>query len=346
MKRDLGNRTDMDDTQLLQRKLHRAQGLVCLYRWCLIAALLVIGVLTALLLFAKAPQLGRAILINDQVVAMVRSEKAAMAVRERLLAQASGGGPGQATFREKWEDVTRPVENGKLLSVSEAVAVLKPKVTVVKEAFAIENAGVQLVIVPTKETALNVLDRLKVRYAAPTDAVVRATKLRPEPTIRPCTAVPSQILTDEAEAAARLNSARTQPETHRVRKGEYPEKIAAQHGLTLAEFRQLNPELAGKELRVGQNVNVLSRTPGLMVVTVKECVTTEQVPPPVKRSVSKTMPKGAKKTISPGKPGHKRIRWEITMHNDREVGRRSLSEETVAEAEPQEVLIGTGSDTP
>lgn len=336
----------MDDIQLLERKLYRAQGLVRLYRWCLTAALVVIVVLTALLLFAKAPQLGRAILINDQVAAMVRSEKAAMAVRERLLAQASGGGPGQATFREKWEDVTRPVESGKLLSVSEAVKVLEPKVTVVKEAFAIENAGVQLVIVPTKETAMNVLDRLKVRYAAPTDAVVRATKLRPEPTIRPCTAVPSQILTDETEAAARLGSARTQPEIHRVRKGEYPDRIASQHGLTLAEFRQLNPQLEGKELRVGQKVNVLAQTPGLVVVTIKECVTTEPVPPPVKRSVTRTLPKGAKKTVSPGRPGHKRIRWEITMHNDREVGRRSLSEETVAQAEPQVVMVGSGSDTP
>ncbi|MEN6640832.1 MAG: G5 domain-containing protein [Armatimonadia bacterium] len=336
----------MHDPQLLERKLYRAQGLVRLYRWCLITALLVIGMLTMLLFFAKAPQLGRAILINDQVAAMVRSEKAAMAVRERLLAQANDGGPGQATFREKWEDVTRPVENGRLLSVGEAVEVLKPKVTVVKEACSIENAGVQLVIVPTKETALNVLDRLKLRYRAPTDAVVTATRLRPEPTIRPCTAVPSQILTDEAEAAARLNSARTQPEIHQVREGEYPDKIAAQHGLTLSEFRQLNPELEGKDLRVGQKVNVLFRTPGLVVVTVKQCVTTEQVPPPVKRSASKTLPKGAKKTVSPGKPGRKRVRWEITMYNDREARRRSLSEETVAEAEPQEILIGSGGDTP
>lgn len=336
----------MQDNQLLERKLHRAQGLVRLYRWCLITALFVIGMLTVLLFFAKAPQLGRAILINDQVAAMVRSEKAAIAVRERLLAAAVGGGPGQATFREKWEDVTRPVENARLLSIGEAVKALQPKVTVVKEAFSIENAGVQLVVVPTKEAALNVLDRLKVRYAAPTDAVVRAMKLRPEPTIRPCTAVPGEIITDEEKAAERLGSARAQPEEHRVRKGEYPDKIAGDHGLTLAEFRRLNPELEGKNLRVGQKVNVLARTPGLVVVTVKECVTNKQVRPPVKRSVTSTLPKGTKKTVTPGKPGHKRVRWEIVMHNDREVSRRSLGEETVTAAEPQEVLIGSGGDTP
>lgn len=336
----------MQEQQLLERKLYRAQGLVRLYRWCLIASLLVVGMLTILLFFAKAPRLGRAILINDQLVGMVRNEKAAVAVRERLLAQARDGGPGQTAFREKWEDVTRPVENARVLSIGEAVAALKPKVTVVKEAYAIENAGLSLVVVPTKESARNVLDRLKGKYANVNDAVVRVTKLRPEPVIRPCTAVPGEIVTDEAAAAAQLGSSRAVPEVYLVRKGEYPQRIASQHGISLDEFWTLNPDLVGKELRVGQKVKVLSRVEGLTVVTVKECIGTKAIAPPVKRLATKELPAGSKKTVKPGKAGQKRVRWEVTMHNDREVRRRSLSEEIVLAPEPQEVLIGSGSAAP
>lgn len=328
-----------EEQRLLERRALRLQGLLRIYRWCLATALVVIGILTGLLLFAKAPAFGRAILIDGKSILMVRNASAATAVRERLL-QPAGGADAGATFREKWEDVTRPTDGEPVCTVNEAVRLLRDKVTVLKEAFAIEESGRQLVVVPTREMAQSVLDQLKARYGSPTDAVVRMTKLRPEPMVRPCVVLPANIVTDQQQAVNCLSGAR-RPRSYRLKAGDYPERIAAANDMTLDEFRALNPGLSRAGLHPGQQVQVMGQHGGLTVVTVKETVSTEAIPPPVRRQPTVTLPRGQKKIAEPGKAGRRRVRWEITMNNDREVLRRSLSEEIIAEPQPQLVLVGT-----
>jgi LysM repeat protein len=328
-----------ENVRLLERRLQRLQGLVRLYRWCLTVALALSGVLTILLFFAKAPPLGRTILINGKPLVMVRNEQAAAAVRQRLL-EAGGGAKGRATFRESWEDATNPTGGERVLSVNEAVQALKDKVTVLHEAVAIEIAGQQLVVVSSREMAQNVLDRLKAKYASPSDAVVRHKGFSPEPTIRPCTVPPSRIVTDEAEAAARLTSARRQ-RTYVVQAGDYPERIASSHGMELSELWDLNPGLKGRTLHRGQQVQVLGRRVGLTVVTIKETVTTVTIPPGTRRQPTATLPRGEQRVTAAGRPGRKHVRWTVTMNNEREVSRRPLGEEIIVEPTPQLILIGT-----
>jgi LysM repeat protein len=328
-----------EEMRLLQRRVTRLAGLLRLYRWGLAAAAGVILLLMGLLLFAKAPAFGRAIVIDGQPLALVRNEQAAVAVRDRLLAGA-GGAEGGATFKEKWEDVTRPTDGEPVLSVNEAVRALRGKVTVLKEAVAIEASGLRLVVVANREMAQSVLDQLKARYASPSDAVVRLTKLQPEPLIRPCAVLPEKIVSDPQEAVRVLQRARRQG-TYEVGAGDYPERIATAHDMSLEDFWRLNPGLRGRTLHPGQAVRVLTSRGGLTVVTVRETVTTLAIPPPVSKQATATLPKGHKKIADPGKPGSKRVRWEVTMRNDREVGRRSLSEEIITEPRPQVVLVGT-----
>jgi len=328
-----------EDPRQLERRVVRLQGLLRIYRWCLGATLLLVGLLTILLFYAKVPPLGRAIVIDGKPLAMVRNEQAAVAVRQRLLAPA-GGADGRATFRESWEDATRPTNGERILSINEAIRLLRGKVTVVKEAFAIEASGNQLVVVPTREMAQAVLDRLKAKYASPSDAVVRMTKLSPAPTIRPCTELPPKIVSDESEAVNRLTNARSR-RTYAIRAGDYPERIASSHGMSLDEFWDLNPGLKGQTLHPGQQVQVFGRQGGLTVVTIKETVTTVTTPPPFAKEKTVALPRGQKKVLDPGRPGRKRVRWEITMNNEREVSRRPLGEEIVVEPRPQRVLIGT-----
>ncbi len=328
-----------EDLRLLERRNLRLLGLLRLYRWCLVASLLLIAVLMVLLFYAKAPPLGRAILIDGKPVALVRNERAAAAVRQRLLGSAGGPG-GRATFRETWGDETRRTDGERILSVSEAVRLLKGKVTVLREAFAIEESGHQLVILPSREMALTVLDRLKAKYASPSDAVVRKTRLQPEPAIRPCTVLPAEIVTDEAQAADLLTNARRQ-ETYTVLAGDFPERIASAHGMAVRELWDLNPGLRGRSLHPGQQVRVLGRHSGLTVVTIKETVTTVAIPAGVRRQTTSELPRGQKRVAQPGRAGSKRVRWEVTMNDAREVSRRPLGEEVIAAPQPQLVLIGT-----
>jgi LysM repeat protein len=328
-----------EDFHLLERRALRLHGLLRIYRWCLATSLLLVALLMVLLFYAKAPPLGRAVLIDGKPAAMVRNEKAATAVRERLLA-VGGGAEGRATFRESWEDATRPVDGGRILSVNEAVRLLKGKVTVLREAFAIEEGGNQLVVVPSREMAQAVLDRLKAKYASPSDAVVRLTKLSPAPVIRPCTALPSKIISDEAQAVVQLTNARCE-QAHAVKVGDYPERIASSHGMSVAELWSLNPGLKGQTLQPGQRVQVFGKHSGLTVVTIKETWTTVSVPPAVRKEPSAQLARGQKRVAEPGQPGRKRVRWEVTMNNEREMSRRPLGEEIIVPPQPQRILIGT-----
>jgi len=328
-----------EDFRLLERRALRLHALLLIYRWCLVAALSLVAVLVLLLFYAKAPPLGRLIVIDGRPTALVRNEKAATAVRERLLA-GGGGVNGRATFRESWEDATHPVDGGSILSVNEAVRLLQGKVTVLREAFAIEEGGNQLVVVPSREMAQAVLDRLKAKYASPSDAVVRLTKLSPPPVIRPCTALPSEIIADEAEAVNQLTNSRCE-QTHVVKAGDYPERIASSRDMSLAELWRLNPGLKGQTLRPGQQVRVYGKHGGLTVVTIKETVTTVSIPPGVRKEPTATLARGQKRIVDPGQPGRKRVRWEVTMRNEREVSRRPLGEEIIAPPKPQLIQIGT-----
>ena len=166
------------------------------------------------------------------------------------------------------------------------------------------------------------------------------TKLRPAPMIRPCAVLPQRIISDPELAVRALLNARRE-DTYRVQAGDYPERIAAAHEMSLDELWQLNPDLRGKGLHPDQEVKVLTSHGGLTVVTVKETVSTEEMPPPIAKQPTVTLPQGQKKIADPGKPGRKRVRWEVTMNNDREVSRRALSEEIIVEPAPQLVLIGT-----
>jgi LysM repeat protein len=325
--------------RLLGRRVTRLEGLLRLYRLGLAAAAGVVVLLAALLLFAKAPVFGRAILIDGKSLVLVRNEKAAVAVRNRLLASV-GGADGGATFKQKWEDVTRPTDGEPVLSVNDAVRALRGKVTVLKEAVAIEASGLRLVVVPNRELAQSVLDQLKARYASPSDAVVRSTELQPLPLIRPCAVLPEKIITDPQQAVQALLRARREG-THEVRAGDYPERIATAHDMSLEQFWQLNAGLRGQTLHPGQQVRVLTTRGGLTVVTVRETEVIVTIPAPVTKQATATLPKGQKQVADPGRPGSKRVRWRVTMRNDREVSRRLLKEEIMTEPKPQIVLVGT-----
>jgi len=328
-----------EDVRLLERQVVRLEGLLRIHRWALIGALTLVAVMVVLLFVAKAPPVARAILIDGKPVVLVRNEKAAAAVRQRLLAGAASKG-GRVTFRESWEDATRPTEGERVLSVNEAVQVLKDKVTVLAEAFAIEQGGVRLAVVPTREMAQTVLDRLKAKYASPSDAVVRMTRLNPAPTVRACAAAPSGIVTDEEEAISQLTAAR-RPQTYLVVAGDYPDRIAAAHRMSLEDFWRLNAGLKGKTLHPGQPVQVYGREGGLTVVTIKETVTTMAMPAGQRKQPTETLPRGQTRVAEAGRPGSKRVRWEVTMNNDREVARRPLGEEIIIEPKPQLLLAGT-----
>ncbi|HJN16808.1 MAG TPA: hypothetical protein QGH10_14985, partial [Armatimonadota bacterium] len=75
----------------------------------------------------------RAILVDGDIVCLVRSERAANEVHEAVLAAKRGDFPGQASFAENWSDQEWPAKGENILTTDEAVDVLSPKLSVLVE---------------------------------------------------------------------------------------------------------------------------------------------------------------------------------------------------------------------
>ena len=119
------------------RRYLRMQAALRTYRLALLLAVIVIVILAAVLL-AGRQRLARAINIDGEIAALVANKKAADQVSSRLLKEGKQDLPGQASFFQQWGDDSFPIEDREVLSVSEAIELLRPRLSVLVSAAAIE----------------------------------------------------------------------------------------------------------------------------------------------------------------------------------------------------------------
>ncbi len=67
----------------------------------------------------------------------------------------------------------------------------------------------------------------------------------------------------------------------------------------------------------------------------------EEITPPVETQNSDALAKGERKVVYEGKPGSKRVRYEVRMHNEQVTDRKAISQEVIAQPEARRVLVGT-----
>ena len=72
---------------------------------------LVVVVLAVTLILGRGQRFGRAIRIDGELICLVRDQKAAEQVHERLLSDGRGDLPGEAALEEQWQDASWPVED-------------------------------------------------------------------------------------------------------------------------------------------------------------------------------------------------------------------------------------------
>ncbi len=139
------------------RRYLRMQAALRTYRLALLLAVILIVILTTVLLAGRR-HFARAIKIDGKVAILVANKKAADQVSSRLLKEGKQDLPGEASFVQQWEDASWPIEDSEVLSVREAIELLRPMLSVVVSAAAIEVDGQEAVVIATEELARRVLD--------------------------------------------------------------------------------------------------------------------------------------------------------------------------------------------
>ncbi len=328
--------------RLARRNIERLERSLRVYR----AALAVcVALVLAVLLFNALGQrrhFARAIVVDNEICCLVASQRDAETVRQRLVGAAKGQLPGEACIEQKWEDETWAVDERPVLSVDEAVEALKDKVSVKVEAAAINVNGVNIAILASENLAQKVLDTLKSQYIGDDAATVVSQKLVPEVNVCASGERPESISTDIRKVVGQLTQVRRQPKVYVVKAGDFPEKIASAHHLSVGELYQANPGLKGRTIHPGEKLKVGVAVPAITVVTVLEATCEESIPPPVNQQHSPALKRGEKRVSFPGKAGRRKVTYRIKKHNDKQVAKEVVEQQTIEEPQPKRVLIGTG----
>jgi len=323
------------------RRYQRLQAALRTYRAALLLAVIVIIILTVVLLSGRQ-RFARAIKIDGKIAALVANKKAADQVSSRLLKEGKQDLPGEASFAQQWEDASWPIEGREVLSVREAIKLLRPKLSVLVSAAAIEVDEQEAVVMATEELANRVLDEVKRKYVGEEETVLlEPPKFRQDVRIAEVSRPPEEILTDLGTAVEQLTKSGTTDKIYVVKAGDWPAKIAHNHGMSLSKLKELNPDVTSHILYPGDKLKVSAATAPLTVVTVKEETRIKQLPPDTREITTPLLPRGKREVASEGKPGKKKVWDKVVYENDKAISREPIRGIILEEPQAKRVLVGT-----
>ena len=291
----------------------------------------------------------RAILVDGQLVCLVRSERAANQAHDSLLSLKKGTFKGDASFKQKWEDKPWPAKGEKIQTVKEAVELLTSRLDVVVEGYAIQVKGRDLVVLPSKEKAEETFNTLKAKFLVEGETALEPQRFEVEPTVVRTQVSPDDLIDDIRTAAGELLRGTEAPEEYVVRRGDAPASVAAAHHMPLAKLHELNPGLREKaahdDIHAGDKWIVAGPRPAVVVITKKE--TTHMVPVPFKmlEEPRSTLPKGERRLMREGQAGEAKEWIRGTWRNDQLVpeSRRVIRQEITREPINKIVAVGTAT---
>jgi LysM repeat protein len=256
------------------------------------------------------------------------------------------------SFRQKWEDKPWPGKGEKIHTVGEAVALLKPRLAVVVEGWAIQIKGRNIVVLPTEGQAKEALDTLKAKFLAEGETLLEAQSFEVAPAITRTQAPPEDLLDDIRTATNQLLRGTEQPQEYVVKAGDTPYSVAQAHGMALEKLYELNAGLkqraARNAIQPGDKWVVAGPRPTLVVITKKETSGVAPVPFKVEERPHPTLPKGERRVMRDGQPGEAKEWIRGTWRNDKLVpeSRKVIRQEMIREPIDKIVAVGTAAPAP
>ncbi len=229
------------------------------------------------------------------------------------------------------------------------------------EASSIVIDGQPVAFLENQETAEDVMNRLKLNFVTQEQLdTLEARKSAPE--LPPLQENETRILDVRVSKNVSFDSEKVTPDKIMsaeeavtfLQKGTLEEKkyvaqpgdvlgtIANNHGLTLAEFLTLNPELTEDSVvNIGQEVNVTALKPYLEIIVEKEENRKEAIPFANQVVEDANVPKGETKVQQEGKNGERSVNYRISTQNGATISSVVTSETVLAEPVNHIVVKGT-----
>lgn len=245
----------------------------------------------------------------------------------------------------------------------ETVRNLENAIQLQVEASAIAIDGTPIVFLDSKETADEVIKKLKLQYVTEEQLVeleARKTavtmelpplkenetrlldvRLSKEVSILTEKVTPDKIMSAD-DALTLLLKGTLEEKKYVVQEGDVLGTIANGHGLTLADFLALNPGLTEETVvKIGDEVNVTSLKPYLEVIVDKEVNQKESIAFVNEVVEDASMPKGETKVKQEGQNGERLVNYLISEQNGVTLKKNVTSEQVTKQPVNHIVVKGT-----
>ena len=281
-----------------------------------------------------------AISVDGKMVVAVRDRGQAEVVLEQLKAEHGGGEDVQ--FSQDVRVLRIHPSKIEVTNVDGAIRSLRETVRLTSLRGVISVDGVAAAALPTEADANEVIAALKATAAA------RVTQLDEEPVfvepVEVATApADEEIWCDQATALALLGGGSAgEPEFHLVKRGDNPWVIIRRYGMTMREFKQLNPGVKATRLQLGAQLRVRQEAPPAVTIRVKGRLVKEvKTPFETKIRSNPRMYVGKRVETQSGKPGIDRVTMAVVFENDKLVEETVLDRQTVRRPQTKIVVYGS-----
>ncbi len=133
---------------------------------------------------------------------------------------------------------------------------------------------------------------------------------------------------------------------HIVEKGENFWVLAKRFSLDVSDLLKANPDVIPERLQIGQEISLIVPRPLISVYTVEYAEYNDEIAYEIEYEDNAGMYKGEYKTKANGEKGKQFVKAEIYRENGREVGRKILESEVLAEPTTKVVYRGTKNPPP
>lgn len=151
---------------------------------------------------------------------------------------------------------------------------------------------------------------------------------------------PDQVFSEE-DMYVLLKKGTLEEKKYIVQDGDTISEIAQRHSLTTKQLYQLNPQVKGEFINIGDELVVTAMTPKVTVEVKENLIQVERIPYKVIYQRDDSMYVNETKVIAKGSEGQKQVEYSIVKENGYVVQKTILNEEVLKEATDKVVLKGT-----
>ncbi len=145
----------------------------------------------------------------------------------------------------------------------------------------------------------------------------------------------------ENQLESLLKKGNIKEQTYTIQEGDTISEIAFNNGLSTSEIYQLNPNLKGELINIGDKIKISKLQPMITVKTTEKLIKEEDIDYEIEYQKDGSMYNDQTKIIQQGEEGKKRVEYKVIKENGLAINKIILNEEIISE--PQKKIVKVGS---